>query len=112
MQLFRRKSFLGQTRTRSVAPPEQMAAMNAPSSQLPGMCAQGNKYACDLAKIPLLTEAESLAMAQRRDQQAAADRAALARRLDNVGQGQVAHPKHWARKRRRKIANGLQNLLP
>lgn len=83
-------SFLGQTQTRTPVPPEQTAAMNAPVEKLPEMCRAGNKYACDLAKIPQLTDQQKAEMAARRDQQAAADREALARRLENVGQTQVA----------------------
>jgi len=78
------------TQTRTVAPPDQTAAMNASASQLPIMCAQGNTYACQLAKIPVLTEAQKAEMAAARNRQAEADRLAIARRLDNVGQTQVA----------------------
>lgn len=83
--------FLGQTQTRTQAPQAQIDAMNAPADKLPEMCRAGNKYACDLAKIPQLTDQQKAEMAARRDQQAAADREALAKRLENVGQTQVAH---------------------
>lgn len=49
-----------------------------------------NRYACQLAQIKEPTEAEKREMALRREQQAAADREATAKRLENVGQGTVA----------------------
>ena len=73
------------TRTRRPVPEAQMIAMNAQDSELPGLCQQGNVYACDLAQIPRPTAQEEADMARRRDEQAQAEREGIARKLENVG---------------------------
>jgi len=80
----------GQTQTRASVPPEQIEAMNAPTEQLPTMCAAGNQYACQLAKIPTPTEQEKADLAAERERQAIAEREAIAQKLENVGQASTA----------------------
>jgi hypothetical protein len=80
----------GQTRTRTRTSEADSIAMNASDAELPGLCRQGNRLACQLAQIPQPTEQDLQDMARRRDTQASADREALAKRLENVGQHAVA----------------------
>lgn len=83
-------SDLGQTLTRTQVPEAQTVALNTPPDQLPALCSQGNQYACELARVSGPSPAELEAMARRRDEMAAADREALARKLVSVGQKTVA----------------------
>jgi hypothetical protein len=83
-------TYLGQTRSRTRTSESDSLAMNASDAELPGLCAQGNGLACQLANIPQLTEQDLQDMAKRRDEQASADQSALAQRLENVGQKTVA----------------------
>jgi hypothetical protein len=81
-------TYLGQTSARTSE--SDSLAMNASDAELPGLCAQGNGLACQLAQIPQPTEQDLQDMARRRDEQASADQSALAQRLENVGQGTAA----------------------
>jgi hypothetical protein len=74
----------------NTAAPLAWAGNKSGSQVLIDLCGAGNDYACRNADMPKITAQESADMAQRRDEMATADRAALAERLENVGQDRVA----------------------
>lgn len=78
-------SYLGQTQTRTQVSSADLEAMNAPTSQLPSLCAAGNTMACRLANLPQPTSEQNAELAQQREIQAIAERSAIANRLTDAG---------------------------